>query len=240
MTYGYYPGVTDSSPMSNYVLSTSDLGKTFRVYTDGRNNVLGAVPVSAAAGVGVVTKATAVQLDTATASGLDYAVKYTILKPDNTYVEITGIQSATPTYWDATTIAAPLGYVRELVSWTYSGIGDYYIVTPAAAAVVNNQGSVASNTVFAGVADTLGGPNGSIMDDDTVIFVANYAMNNSLASTPTVGAFALTGYSIYNGIKDLPNDLAAAPYPAELYDNGIRITGVGSQNSFSHSVNQMV
>ena len=225
VTYSYYLGnVTNGAAV--VTLGTTAIGRTFNVYTDGRNNVLGLVPVTNAANYGVVLNVMPVSLGTVNATNgkLEYALEWTILTPAGNTVTVRSIctdssvnASASATnplpYELSQAETAAGGKVRTLVSYTANAANSNYYD------IVIGTTDTQTQAFKVGVADAMQGGNKVLVDDDTVFFIANY---NESQSVVTGGGYVVSsanyGYSIYTGFKTFVNDLA--PGGKGIYANG--------------------
>ncbi len=221
VTFGYNNG------SSVVVLDSTSINKTYNVYTDGNNNVLGLAPVTAAGdtGYGVITAAKTVVVSSD--KGVDkYGLELTILKSDNTTKTIKWIgNDVVPTAAYSTGVAAydslknaSTGYVeRQLVKYVLNtNNSNFYNVT------VGTTG-LKSDAILAGDADTLSTT--GLLTNKTVIFVQKYKMDTTVDATGNT--YVTNGYDIYTGFETIP-DLTRAS-GTKIAENGVVLSNPSNQ-----------
>ena len=216
VSYGFYGDGTPRDNVAAVVLNNRDIGKTFNVYTDGRNNVLGIVPSTGDTGIGVITDIQPIQQYTS--SGYVYGLELTVKTTAGNDIKIktaggtnaTGLTQSTP---QAVTDTASQPFAeRRLVSYSSNtSLAGYYNVTMAAAATpdgVSWDGNPTStniptgHVIEAGDATALKADGTALIDDSTIFFVETYRMSNS--QDVTYGSWVTTGFALYDkGFKTI-------------------------------------
>ncbi len=205
-TFGYNTADGTNAPLTN-----NAIGKTYNVYTDANGNVLGLTPISTAIGYGV-----AIAVDTVKISTGKFVIEYTILLPDGTTTKLQGVNwtSSTDYYGSEVTAdgdasAMANGWSQALLQFVPMSNGFYrfYRADSAAAGNVKQGADTSKNALYAGDAD---GITGTLINDDTVIYVVDYIGNNAVGIVNQTydvdSAKGVQGVEIKNGFKSI-NDL---------------------------------
>ena len=181
-------------------LGPTDIGKTFIVYTDGHNNIIGIDREVGASdtGYGVITglnssKAIAGSTSVIPGSGnTQYAIEVTVLTAKNetkTVAVVKDIDSNGKVQGFTSDNEVGFPAPGTLVKWTLvDAANKYYVLTDAAGLTTNPFATFNAGDADAYAADKL-------VNNTTVFFVAKYSMKNSL------GGYSFDGYQVFNGFQ---------------------------------------
>ncbi len=213
---------------SGNCIDQDDIGKTAVLTLDSQGNVLDYTFVTNAPGYGVTLSAETKQL-----SINEWVLTYTILLPDGTKTTIdvgqpttgapftslnttaNGLSDATYYYTNTAGVGA-----NVLVHYTTVPTGKYYVFdqTNLISSIALQDNTIVSgrpaalskgyDTTLTVNDDPVRGDNtaiakGTLVDDTTVFFVAEYAPNNVTLNVPN--DYNMTGYKVYTGFKNIPN-----------------------------------
>ena len=199
-----------SNTFGGTTAKTTDIGKTYNVWTDSQGNVLRMVPVTTAGGYGVVTGAKTSQLDNG-----NWVVNYSILLSNKTTVTVPAFGGAALSSAEALLTTIP---VNTLVSYvpdtdhsgcytlTKAKIEGYFGGVDSAA---DAKTSVETNALQSGVVKAFSATQAGstanyfkdqLVNDSTVFFVPKYTYMEA------TGKYTLSSWEVYTGFQSI-NDL---------------------------------
>ena len=199
----YYNYTFGKDPLNN-----KNIGQTYIVWTDAYGNVLDYQLSSISTGYGVTLSAVAKQY-----SLNGFALTYTVLLPDGTQTTIDVLKDKEGTAFTSGEITGTsIVAMNTLVHFLSSSVKGYYffdqgnLITTDCSVVESGRANAIGinyNTKNAVIGDsTTPRINGTLVNNETVFFVANYAPN---VVTDDPNDYVFTGYTIYNGFQTIPD-----------------------------------
>ena len=234
ISYSYNSTVASPNGCNTYVPQATDIGKTYVVYTDGHNNIIGIDREVGASdtGYGVITgigTSTAIAgtgsvipgAGTASQNAIQYAIQVTVLTEKGESKTMTVVKGLTAGTVEGFTAADEVNHLipafGTLVNWhLIDSKNNYYTLTKG-----TDLPTTVSSKFDAGVANAYASD--KLVNNTTVFFVAKYSMKNSL------GGYSFDGYQVFTGFQaDGLRDLSYQS--GKVFVNGKEVTGVAGMD----------